>query len=153
SFDEFSQSCTGVLAASLAETWMVAREVAARAGGDPGFPGVSGPVELPPARRPRRLALLETAGWQRATEEAKQALQRARRALAAADIEIADRTSDPAIEAVEGAIANAWSLSMDINAWEGRWPLNTYALDMDRSALSRSAQDRLAKAESMTQEQ
>ena len=73
--------------------------------------------------------------------------------LAAAGIEIADRTSDPAIEAVEGAIGDAWSLSMDINAWEGRWPLNTYSRDMDRSALSRSAQDRLVKAESMTQQQ
>ena len=153
SFDEFSQSCTGVLAASLAETWTVAREISARAGGDPGFPGVSGPVELPSARTPRRIALLETAGWQRATEEAKQALRRARRTLAAAGIEIVDRTSDPAIEAVEGAIANAWSLSMDINAWEGRWPLNTYARDIDRSGLSRPSQERLVKAESMTQEQ
>ena len=153
SFDEFSQSCTGVLAATLAETWTVAREISARAGGDPGFPGVSGPVELPLARTPRRIALLETAGWPRATAEAKQALQRTRRTLAAAGVEIADRTSAPAIEAVEGAIANAWPLSMDINAWEGRWPLNTYARDMDRSALSQSAQDRLAKAESMTQEQ
>jgi Asp-tRNA(Asn)/Glu-tRNA(Gln) amidotransferase A subunit family amidase len=124
SFDEFSQSCTGVLAASLAETWTVAREISARAGGDPGFPGVSGPVELPPARTPRRIALLETAGWQRATEEAKQALRRACSMLAGAGIEIADRTSDRTIEAVEAAIGNAWSLSMDINAWEGRWPLN-----------------------------
>jgi Asp-tRNA(Asn)/Glu-tRNA(Gln) amidotransferase A subunit family amidase len=153
SFDEFSQSCTGVLAASLAETWTVAREVSARAGGDPGFPGVSGPVELPPARMPRRIALLETAGWPRVTDEAKGALRRARHTLAAAGIEIADRAGDPAIEAVEGAIADAWSLSMDINAWEGRWPLNTYARDMDRSSLSRSAQDRLARAESMTQQQ
>src|SRR5262247_768407 len=153
SFDEFSQSCTGVLAASLAETWTVAREISARAGGDPGFPGVSGPVELPPARTPRRIAFLETAGWPRATEEAKGALRRARRTLAAAGIEIADRTSDPAIEAVEAAIGNAWSLAMEINAWEGRWPLNTYARDMDRSALSRSAQDRLVKAESMSQPQ
>jgi Asp-tRNA(Asn)/Glu-tRNA(Gln) amidotransferase A subunit family amidase len=133
--------------------WPVARERSARAGGDPGFPGISGSVELPPARMPRRIALLETAGWPRATEEAKEALRRTRRALAAAGIEIADRTSDQAIEAVEGAIANAWSLSMGINAWEGRWPLNTYARDIDRSGLSRPSQERLVKAESMTQEQ
>jgi Asp-tRNA(Asn)/Glu-tRNA(Gln) amidotransferase A subunit family amidase len=42
---------------------------------------------------------------------------------------------------------------MDINAWEGRWPLNTYARDIDRSGLSRPSQERLVKAESMTQEQ
>src|SRR5262249_60471053 len=45
SFDEFSQSCTGVLAASLAETWTVAREISARARRDPGFPGGSGPLD------------------------------------------------------------------------------------------------------------
>ena len=36
-----------------------------------------------------------------------------------------------------------------INAWEGRWPLNTYR-DRDASKLSRSALDRLAMAEAMT---
>src|SRR5207302_9732752 len=50
SFDEFSQSCTGVLAASLAETWTVARESAARGGGGAGCPGRSGRGGLPSAR-------------------------------------------------------------------------------------------------------
>jgi Asp-tRNA(Asn)/Glu-tRNA(Gln) amidotransferase A subunit family amidase len=153
SFDEFSQSCTGTLAATLAEAWTVAREITARAGGDPGFPGVSGPLELPAAKKPRRIAVLETAGWQKATEEAKQGLRDARGRLAAAGIEVADRTTDKAIEGVEAAISNAWTLSLGINAWEGRWPLNTYARDMDRSGLSQAAQNRLAKAEAMTLEE
>ena len=35
-------------------------------------------------------------------------------------------------------------------AWEGRWPLNTYR-NRDRSKLSRSALERLAAVEAMTQ--
>jgi Asp-tRNA(Asn)/Glu-tRNA(Gln) amidotransferase A subunit family amidase len=153
SFDEFSQSCSGVLAATLGEAWTVAREITARIGGDPGSPGILGPLELPPARQPRRVALLETAGWARASDEAKQALQGARERLAAAGIAVADRGTDPTVAAVEAAIAEVHQLSLDINAWEGRWPLNTYARDIDRAGLSKSAQERLAQAETMTQEE
>jgi len=77
----------------------------------------------------------------------------ARQRVQAVGIEVVDRVSHDVIAAVETAIAGARTLSMSINAWEGHWPLNTYAVDMDRSGLSRSAQDRLAAAEVMTQEQ
>lgn len=153
SFDHFSQSCTGVLGARLADTWTVARAIALRVGGDPGYPGLSGPIELPPARPPRRIALLETAGWPEASETAKHALADARRRLQVAGIDVVDRTSHDAIAAVETAITGARDVSMAINAWEGHWPLNTYAVDMDCSRLSLSAQDRLAEAQGMTQEQ
>ena len=52
SFDYLSQSSAGVLAATLPELWIVAREISARVGGDPGFPGLSGPREAPAARQP-----------------------------------------------------------------------------------------------------
>ena len=45
SYDYFSQSCTGVLAASLEDAWLVAVNIAARAGGDPGYPGLQGSPE------------------------------------------------------------------------------------------------------------
>jgi Asp-tRNA(Asn)/Glu-tRNA(Gln) amidotransferase A subunit family amidase len=151
SFDEFSQSCTGVLAASLAESWCVARAISARAGGDPGHPGITGPLALPEAIKPRRIAKLETAGWEHATDEAKQALSSALERLAGAGIEVGDRRSDSRIEATETAILNAMPSTRVINAWEGHWPLSSYARDMDRSKLSRGAQERLSQAESMTQ--
>ncbi len=153
SFDGFSQSCTGTLAATLAESWTVAREISARAGGDPGYVGLTGPKELPHARMPERVVMLQTAGWQDAAADAKQALADARERLASVGIEITDRTTSPAIEAAEAAIADARPLSMKINAWEGHWPLNTYARDMDRAAMSASALDRLATAQAMTQEE
>ena len=37
SYDYFSQSCQGVLAATLNDAWSVARAIADRAGGDPGY--------------------------------------------------------------------------------------------------------------------
>jgi Asp-tRNA(Asn)/Glu-tRNA(Gln) amidotransferase A subunit family amidase len=56
SFDYLSQSCAGVLAATSEELWTVAREISARVGGDPGFPGLSGPRDVPPTRRPKALS-------------------------------------------------------------------------------------------------
>jgi len=153
SFDGFSQSCTGVIAATLAETWTSARAMSARCGGDPGYPGIMGPPTMPAAAKPRRLALLETAGWSRASDEAKDQLRAARKKIEAAGIEVVDRSGAKIVADVEAAIAEAQTLSMDINAWEGRFPLNTYARDMDRAGLSKSAQERLAQAEAMTQEQ
>jgi hypothetical protein len=69
--------------------------------------------------------------------------------LADAGIALADSHADPVIEEVEEAIADAAPLTRTINAWEGRWPLNTYG-DHDATKLSRSALERLAMAEAMT---
>src|SRR5262245_58303783 len=41
SFDHFSQSCTGVLGATLVDIWTVARAIALRAGGAPGYLGTA----------------------------------------------------------------------------------------------------------------
>ena len=149
SYDYFSQSCTGVLAASLEDAWLVAINISTRAGGDPGYPGLQGPPDPPPAHRPRALAVLQTAGWEVAAPEARRAFDAAAARLAGAGIAISDRHADPAIEEVEDAISDAAGLTRQINAWEGRWPLNTYR-NRDRSKLSRSALDRLATAEAMT---
>ena len=136
SYDYFSQSCTGVLAASLEDAWLVAVNIAARAGGDPGYPGLQGPAEPPPPRRPRALAVLQTSGWEEAAPAARAAFEAAAARLAAAGIALADRHADPVIEDVEGAITDAAPLTRRINAWVGRWPLNTYR-DRDASGSRR----------------
>ena len=56
--------------------------------------------------------------------------------LEAAGVSVIDRSSNAAVEAAEQAIAESNPLSRGINAWEGRWPLNTYARDMDADKLS-----------------
>jgi Asp-tRNA(Asn)/Glu-tRNA(Gln) amidotransferase A subunit family amidase len=138
-----------VLAASLEDAWLVAVSIAARAGGDPGYPGLDGPAEPPTPRRPRALTVLRTSGWAEAAPEARAAFEAAVVRLADAGIALADSHADPVIEEVEEAIADAAPLTRTINAWEGRWPLNTYG-DHDATKLSRSALERLAMAEAMT---
>src|SRR5216684_3824164 len=124
SYDGLSQSATGVLASTLEDAWQVAREIAARAGGDPGYPGLFGPDAAPAPRQPRRLAFLETAGWASASPGAKEAIADAIARIKAAGVDIVTRQSHPKVAGVEAAIAEARPLSMRINGWESRWPLN-----------------------------
>ena len=149
SYDYLSQSCTGVLGATLHDTWQVARETAIRAGGDPGWPGLVGPAQPPAAVKPRRLAVLETAGWGVASPAAQAELQDVVARLKRAGIEILTRHSNAAVAALEVAIIAARPLSTGIIAWESRWPLNTYR-DRDAAKLSRAMLDRLEQAEAMT---
>ncbi|MGD9617529.1 MAG: amidase [Alphaproteobacteria bacterium] len=148
SYDYFSQSCTGVLAASLEDAWLVAVNIASRAGGDPGYPGLQGPSEPPRAQCPHALAVLQTSGWEIAAPEALRAFDAAVARLAGGGTVLAYRHADPVIAEVEGAISDAAELTRVINAWEGRWPLNTYR-DRDAGKLSKAALERLAAAEAM----
>ena len=152
SFDTISQSSTSTFAASLEETWQIARAITARVGGDPGYPGVSGPMDTPQAALPNRVALLETEGWERTVPDAKEALIQARWRLEDAGVEVLDRNSHSGVAAVEAAIVGGVELSGGLNNWDFRWPLNTYARDMDRNKLSEQARDRLDEAETMTLE-
>jgi Asp-tRNA(Asn)/Glu-tRNA(Gln) amidotransferase A subunit family amidase len=149
SYDGLSQSATGVLAATLEDAWQVAYEIAVRAGGDPGYPGLFGPASAPAAKKPRRLAFLETAGWATASAGAKQAMADALARIKAAGIEVLTPQSHAKVGAVEAAIAPARPLSMRINGWESRWPLNTYR-ERDASKVSRVMLTRLAEAEAMS---
>ncbi len=153
SVDYHSQSTDGVLAATLEDAWMVAKEITARCGGDPGYPGIRGPMAPPAAALPGTLAFIETGGWSVATPDARAQLNGALAKLRAAGVTIADRTTHPLIEAIEVAILEARPLSTKINEWEFRWPLNTFSRDMDHAKLSPIMQERLVVAEAMTLEE
>ncbi|HWD04833.1 MAG TPA: amidase [Amycolatopsis sp.] len=152
SHDHFSQSCQGAIGATLADTWAVVRAIADRAGGDPGHPGLAGDVDFTTRTRPRKLAVLETAGWTDTTKGARRAFAALTERLRDHGVEIAGRADEPELDAVERAVTDALALTTAINAWEGRWPLNTYA-DLDASKLSLDARDRLKMAEAMTQQE
>src|SRR5688572_4619080 len=151
SYDHFSQSCQGAIGATLADTWLVLRAIAERAGGDPGFVGLQGDANFAKRATPR-LGVLETGGWSLTSEGARKAFAEVKARLTRMGIELQGRAEDPDIEAVEQAIADAQSLTQSINAWEGRWPLNTYA-DLEATKLSPAALSRLKTAEAMTQRQ
>ncbi|MGB6750959.1 MAG: amidase [Xanthobacteraceae bacterium] len=149
SHDYQSQSCTGVLGASLADVWQIAHEIVARVGGDAGTPGLRGPDTLPPAQRPRRLAVLETAGWDSASVAAKQQLGEAITRLRSAGVEIRTRQNDDKVAALETDLLNAAELSHRCNGWETRWFLRAMR-DRDAAKLSRNVMERAQKYEDLT---
>jgi Asp-tRNA(Asn)/Glu-tRNA(Gln) amidotransferase A subunit family amidase len=147
--DYQSQSCTGIIAATLEDTWQVAHEIVSRVGGDAGTPGLVGPDTCPAPAKPTRLAFLETAGWTSAEPAAQKLMQGALNALRSAGIAIGTRQDDPMIAAVETNIVGAHPLSNKINSFEGRWFLRG-ARDRDVEKLSKAMQTRLAEAEPIT---
>jgi Asp-tRNA(Asn)/Glu-tRNA(Gln) amidotransferase A subunit family amidase len=149
SHDYQSQSCTGILAASLQDAWQVAREIVARVGGDAGTPGLQGPDTMPAAEKPRRLALLETAGWDAASVGAKQRLGEYVMRLKSAGIEIRTRHNDDKVAALETDLVNAMELSHRCNGWETRWFIRTMR-ERDVAALSRNILERAQRYEDMT---
>jgi Asp-tRNA(Asn)/Glu-tRNA(Gln) amidotransferase A subunit family amidase len=152
SLDLLSQSTSGTIAASLADAWVMAREIVARVGGDPGYVGVTGPMTLPAPTRPKRLALFETAGWSILDPSGRESLDRALATLRQAGIEIVTRAKWPELDAAETALTEALAVTTKINAWEWRWPLNAF-MARDASALSQSARDRVAMGLAMTQDE
>ena len=149
SHDGLSQSCHGVLAASLEDAWNFCWAIAQRAGGDPGFPGLAGPEDMPRAKRPRTLAVLETSGWAHASQSAKAAFMEAVARVQAAGVRIIGRRNDALVAEVETALEQARRITDAVNAWESRWPLNTYR-QKNAPALSKFMLDRLALAEGMS---
>ena len=151
SHDHFSQSVQGAIGATLADVWTVLRAMADRSGGDPGFVGLAGDVDFTARNKPARIGVLQTGGWGATSEGARQAFDAARRKLAVG-VEVRGRADDRDIEDAEKMMADALPVTMAINAWEGRWPLNTYA-DMDATKLSGPARERLKTAEAMNQKE
>jgi Asp-tRNA(Asn)/Glu-tRNA(Gln) amidotransferase A subunit family amidase len=149
SHDFCSQSAQGVLAATLADAWQVLTEIVARAGGDPGSPGLAGPASLPPPRMPRTIAVLETPAWADASETAKAALHKTCDVLAAGGVSIRRARDLSEIAAVERALAETQRLTRSINTWESRWPTNIYR-DRDAAKLSQHMHQRLKEAEGLT---
>jgi Asp-tRNA(Asn)/Glu-tRNA(Gln) amidotransferase A subunit family amidase len=149
SHDYMSQSSQGVIAATLADAWQVAREIVDRAGGDPGHPGLDGPLHVPGATKPQALVFLETGGWKDACDAAKTAALDARRHLEKSGIDVLDRNTSIEVANVESLIEQALSLSHRINSWESRWPLNTYR-DRDATKLSSAMLSRAAEGEAMS---
>ena len=149
SHDFMSQSVQGALGASLADVWQTLIEIVARAGGDPGWPGLAGPMSLPAAHQPATLAVLETPGWAKTSDALKAAFAARLAGLSRAGIKLLTRANTPAVEAVEKAREDALPLTRDINGWESIWPLNIYR-DRDASKLSAPMRERLAESEQMT---
>jgi len=117
----YSQSHVGVHAGSLFDMWRVAIEIARRAGGDPGQPGLFGAPELSPPLRPARLIVMETAGWPKLDAKTRAGFEHLLGTLRDLGVAVLGRNDDPLIEAFEQGIAEAAAITTDICDWENRW--------------------------------
>lgn len=138
----------GPHAGTLEDMWAVAIEIARRAGGDPGYPALSGPRTLPAPNRPMRLAVMETEGLAGLDGLSLCAFEAVLSQLQAAGVEIVRRGDDARLEEFEQALAGVSALNLEITAWENQWAFrNILTASDDPDALSATAKASIATAE------
>jgi Asp-tRNA(Asn)/Glu-tRNA(Gln) amidotransferase A subunit family amidase len=144
-----SMSTHGVHAGCIEDMWQVAVAIAERAGGDRGCCGLFGPRHAPPAVKPGRLIVLETAGWENLDAASKSAFEALLAELERAGIQLLRRSADLLVDKLERAIASAGPVCNAITAWENRWSQRSL-VDQNPDGVSERTKATLAKAESMT---
>ncbi|MEZ5907890.1 MAG: amidase [Hyphomicrobiaceae bacterium] len=144
-----SMSTHGVHANAIEDMWQVAIEIAARAGGDRGAIGLTGPRTPPAAQKPDRLVVLETDGWAQTDAATRAAFENLLESIAAKGVTLLRRKQHPLIERLEQAIHEAGRICWAITGWENRWNQRNL-VDNNPEGVSERAKATLAKAEAMT---
>jgi Asp-tRNA(Asn)/Glu-tRNA(Gln) amidotransferase A subunit family amidase len=147
-----SQSHVGVHAGSVVDMWNTTYEVAARAGGDPGYPGLYGAAATPQALKPRRLIVMETEAWRQVEAPTAEAFDRVLHSLRKQGVEVLRRSDHELVEDFEQAIADNMAMCRDLIGFEGRWNYENL-FDRDPELLSESLHQRLARWRTVTREQ
>jgi Asp-tRNA(Asn)/Glu-tRNA(Gln) amidotransferase A subunit family amidase len=141
----------GLLGGSLVDVWELARHLAETVGGDPGYPALSGPAELPPAHRPARLARQYTAGWPKTDSASQEAFAAFLGSLSAAGIEIVEPAASEELAAYEAATAATPEFFFDLMLWEIRWPMLAWRAARP-DAFSDTMNGHIDRAEKLTPE-
>jgi Asp-tRNA(Asn)/Glu-tRNA(Gln) amidotransferase A subunit family amidase len=144
-----SMSTTGVHAGCLEDMWQVAIEIACRAGGDPGRPGLFGPAAPPAAVRPERLIVLESEGWAGLDAASKSAFEALLENIRRAGVTLLRRKDHAWIEAFENSIARAAYICNTLTAWENRW-YQSALVELHPDGVSERAKAVVRRAEAMT---
>lgn len=118
-----SMSTHGPHAGTLHDMWQVAIEIARRAGGDPGFSPLTGPLVLPEARRPLSLAVMETELWGDLPGPALVAFEAVLAQLETSGVHILRRGDLFQLERFEQQLHGITKLNIDITAWENHFAL------------------------------
>ena len=118
-----SMSTHGPHAGSIEDMWMLAIEIARRAGGDPGRLGLFGPASPPPARRPMTLAVMEAEGWRTLDDASRTAFGAIVGGLRAQGVTVLRRADHPLVESFEQALEGVQALTGVITGWENHWAI------------------------------
>ena len=144
-----SQSVLGVQAGSLEDCWATAYYISSTAGGDPGHPGLFGQPHLGEAKKPTRLARLDTLGWDGTEEETKGVFEKFLGQLKFQNIEMISRHDDPDIEAFEQALTTIPDFLRDMFCWEMKWA-GKVQREKGEHLISENILGRIARGEEMT---
>jgi Asp-tRNA(Asn)/Glu-tRNA(Gln) amidotransferase A subunit family amidase len=142
----------GILGGSLADTWVSACWLSQNAGGAPGHPSLRGVTSLPTAQKPKRLARLDTPGWDQTSGETRAIFDEMILKLKRTGVEILDRTDDPELEQYEQDLVELRKTMEVILTFEGRWPLMMYA-DRSPELIGPRVLDRAHAADDVTRDQ
>jgi Asp-tRNA(Asn)/Glu-tRNA(Gln) amidotransferase A subunit family amidase len=146
-----SMSTHGVHAGCIEDMWQVAIEIARRAGGDRGCPGLFGPPTPPAAVQPTCLIVLETEGWAELDDLSQAGFAMLLESLQRAGVTLLRRSAHAWIEVLEKAIGNASAICNAITNWENRWALRNL-VDEHPDGVSQRLKNTLARAEAMSPE-
>lgn len=144
-----SHSTVGVHAGVAEDMWLVAAEIAKRAGGDPGYPGLFGPAAPPEARKPARLAVLHGEGWPLTGPATRAAFERVLEALAERGVALLLPGENKLLDALEASVADAMSLSTEMCAFEMRWSVENM-IAQHKDGISDSLRARLELGRAMS---
>lgn len=144
----YSQNCLGTLSLTLEDAYAVCHEVAIRVGGDPGhLPFLGGPGGEA-ARRPGALAVLETDGWAKAEEGARQAFEAALGRLRDAGVRLLDRRNSTLVAELEQVLVGCRQVAWELSAWEVQWPF-AELLEVHGERISAAMRKRITDGQAM----
>ena len=116
----------GIIGATLGDVWRVASQISLGIG-SPGQPFLrEAGAKLPAARKPKKLVRLYTHGWGEIDPHTEEAFESAVEVLAKRGVKIVSRHSHVGIARLEERLMQSVAQSLDIVAYELRWPYQDY---------------------------
>ena len=112
-------------------------------------PGWTGPATTPAPRKPERLIVLETQGWDELDESSKEGFAAVLAQLRELGVQLLRRRDNPLVESLEGAVSDAREVCNAITGWENRWATRNL-VDQHPDGVSERARAVLARAEAMS---
>lgn len=122
----------GIIGATLEDVWRTASQISLGVG-SPGYRFLPGAGPQPPQpSKPKKLVRLHTRGWTEIDHETAAQFESLLDMLRRAGVTITDRNTDPRIAQLEETLESHVSGSLDIVAYEMKWPFEDYVARFGR---------------------